>query len=61
VVVNVADGTSVRFQFKSSINGYTAWKDSADFSKDACFASLMSKPFDYWLRGEISSKLPAFD
>jgi len=49
VVVNVANGTSARFEFKSTVGGYTTEKDTTDFNNNAYFISLLSKPVDYWL------------
>ena len=52
VVVN-DDGTTVSFEFKSTIS---AGKDAADFSFNDYFALLTSKPADCWLwKPEIAS------
>lgn len=49
VVVNVVNGTSFSFEFKSAVRGCTVGKDVVDYSDGAYFASLTSKPVDYWL------------
>ena len=60
VVANVLNGISVSFEFKSMIEGCTAEEDAVDFSNDAYFTSLMSKPVDHWLCNGCE-KLQEFD